>query len=74
LVQGAARNDTFTDAIDQFGSAVLSRARDVQENAEKNTRRWKHLSFGLYPLGLLIGLVGKLSGGDEVEVEEIEEG
>lgn len=53
------------EAIQRFCDAVYDRAEHLQGAAERRVRFWKVASFVLYPVALLIGIVGKLSGNEE---------
>jgi hypothetical protein len=49
-------------AVDAFGEEVFRRARIVQSKADERSTLWKHLSYALYPFGVVLGLLGKLYG------------
>jgi hypothetical protein len=66
----AGSNLSVPAEIDSFGDLVLKRAEKVQEHQEGQARLWKHISYGLYPLGVVIGLVGKLFGASESVSEQ----
>jgi hypothetical protein len=51
--------------LDGFGASVLKRANDIHEFEEGRAKLWKHISYILYPLGIIIGLIGKIFGGDD---------
>jgi hypothetical protein len=57
-------------AIDKFAEMVLTRAQLIGSDADSKRKLWKHLSYGLYPLGLLLGLLGKVYGEKDPELEE----
>jgi hypothetical protein len=49
---------------------ITERAQSAQEVAEKRKKIGKHLGFILYPLGVFLGLLGKLNGEGESDIEE----
>lgn len=55
--------------ITVLGDAVLTKAKEVRANAERRYVVCTWISYFLYPFGLLLGLIGKLSGNDLLESE-----
>jgi hypothetical protein len=56
-------------AVDAFGEEVFKRARIIRTRADKRSTFWKHLSYALYPLGVILGLLGKLYGEVDADSE-----
>lgn len=51
-------------AFQSFNSEVDARATQLLDVAQGRYELWSRLSFLLYPLGLAVGVLGKLSGGE----------
>jgi hypothetical protein len=51
-------------AVDAFGDRVVARAEQAGTSADGRANLWTKISYGLYPFGLLIGVLGKLAGDD----------
>jgi hypothetical protein len=59
----------FPLAINAFTDSVLEKARKVRETAESRATLWRNISYVLYPLGIIIGLLGKLYGAGDSTAE-----
>lgn len=55
-----------SEALSDLGTAILDKATKSQEAAEKRAVVWKRISFILYPLGLLLGVLGEVKREDEL--------
>lgn len=54
--------DTFDDAISEFGENVMTRARDIQTQDEKSADSWRHIGYILFAIGSLIAVIGQMLG------------
>jgi len=53
-----------------YGQAVVDHVRSQYETAKRREEKWKKAGYVLYPLGLVIGLLGKfLKTDDELDVD-----
>lgn len=48
------------DPLQLFSASVVKRAQEVREKADAKAKTWRNFSFVLYPLGLVLGLIGKM--------------
>jgi hypothetical protein len=79
LVTGSKSNDkglsmelvlwALNDDVDSFSEGILKEARKLKDTKEHDYRIAKFFSFGLYGLGWVVGLIGKLVGEKGLEVE-----
>jgi len=67
---GGGTENVLTEVLAKANQVITERAQSAQESAERNKKIGKYFGFVLYPLGVLLGLVGKLSGDPESEIEE----
>src|SRR5450432_1608579 len=59
----------LNDDVDSFSEGILKEARKLKDTKEHDYRIAKFFSFGLYGLGWVVGLIGKLVGEKGLEVE-----
>jgi hypothetical protein len=57
------------EEIEKLKSQILSSAEIARQQEEKKVRLATMASYVLYPLGWLVGLLGRLYGGGELETE-----
>ena len=66
-LQGKARSPQ--EGVDAFSDAVLRYAENLKGDTDHRADNWRICSFALYPLGAILGLMGKLYGEDVAEAE-----